>query len=221
MTRKTPTRRRGLNLRDPSVTSRLDATGIPADVAATLARMNVGVGVIERLHATPLDWDYVRTLTHTRALTSAEDVAALVTFSNQGLGVEEITQWAQLGDMDAGLRLFLRNVPLDIIRAFPLNADHGLQAVLKMIGSVANTGIHINDMPLWHTAGVISLSPPHLHEDRWTVWRSAAVNYLGMRPAALAAAAGLSVPEAIEQWNTGEFDAEAMRMMAALRSGTL
>lgn len=221
MTRRAPTRRRGLNLREPSVAARLDATGIPPGLASSLSALDVGVGVVERLNATNLGWEYVEALTHTRALSTGADVAALVTFANQGLTPTQITEWAQLGELDAGLRLFFKNVSIDTLRAFPMTADHGLQAFLKMLGAVANTGIHVDDLLWWHTAGVVSLSPPHLDDGLWTTWRSVAVNHLGLRPAALAAAAGLSVTEAVEQWQRGEFDHEALLMMAGLRAGTL
>lgn len=219
MSRARPRRR--LNLTDPQIAARLDATGIPARLANRFAELDVSVGVIERLALTGLSWDFIEDLSRTSAIETAQDVAALVTFANFGWEEAEVARWARLGALDAGVRLHLKSVPVEVIEAFPLPAEHGLRSLLQMIQSISTTGIHIDDVLLWHTAGVVTLSPPYLVHHEWAKWRSAAVSHLGMRPAALAAAAGLSVTEATEQFLSGEFDTAMLQMLAAMRTGTL
>lgn len=218
MNRRTSSRA-GFDYLDPGTAARLDAIGIPGDLAVALAGLEVTLSVVERLHACPLGWDEVRTLVAMPGLRDREDVAALVTLATMGMEFAQIRAWARLGRLDPALRLHLLNVPVATVAAFPLTPERGTESFLRMLQATTNSGIHVDDMLLWHTAGVLTLSPPYLIEARWVPWRSAAVHHLGMRPAALAAAAGLSIEEAVTQWVEGQFDTEGLRMLAALRAG--
>lgn len=208
-----------MDLTDPSTAARLDALGLPAHLARTLTGYDVGVGMLERLHATGITWAFVQNLvTSTSALRTGEDVSALVTFL--GMAEEaEVGQWARLGSLDAGLRLHQMSVPWPLAHALAATAGADLSAVLRMLQTTRGTGIHLDDALHWHTAGVLTLSPPYLNQVLWGRWRAAAVHHLGMPVAALAAAAGLTVEEAVQQRHAGELDPDTLRLLAGLRTG--
>lgn len=210
----------GMDLNDAGTAARLKEMDVPADLARGLARIGVGLHLVERLHHEEVPWVFVEQLLRTPALQDAKDVAALHSFVRGELGEEDVTEWARMGKLDVAWRLHLKNISLSLLRAFALDPDTGLDAFLRMLQTAQPLGIHLDDMVWWHTAGVLTLTPPYVDPARWGAWRPAAVHHLGMRSAALAAAAGMSVEEAIEQWNRGDFDPAAMKMMAALRSGS-
>lgn len=193
--------------------------GVPAREAVHRALKKVGVGepLWERLVAAGPDWERLDYWLTSTAKWGTDDVAALCSLRTMGLDDDEIEDWVLLGPLSVGLRLVLISIAPAQVRKFPLDAKHGSGAFLKMMQASTGTGIHIDDLLWWHTAGVMSLNPPYLHTTLWPQWRSVGATRLGMRRAALAAAAGLSPEVAITMAGNGDFDAESLSMLAALR----
>lgn len=154
-----------------------------------------------------------------RASWTDEDVAALASMPGLGLEVEEMAEWVRLGPLQAGVRLTLRGILPDRVRQFPLDGTHGSEAFLEVLKKSDGTGMHVDDLLWWHTAGVLSLSKPYLNQSLWARWRSVGATAIGLRRAALAAAAGLSPEAAMQAVAAGEDDEGAWRMLASLRAG--
>lgn len=195
--------------------------GAPARdaVHSALGRVGIGEPLWLRLVAVGPDWERLQYWLLSTPKWTPDDVAALCSLHGMGLDEGEIEDWVQLGPLNVGLRLVLISVTPAQVRQFPLDAKHGAAAFLKMMQASKGTGIHIDDLLWWHTAGVMSLNPPYLHKTLWPQWRSVGATRLGMRRAALAAAAGLTPEVAIALASSGEFDAESLSMLAALRTG--
>lgn len=210
-----------MNLHDSVTASTLASLGVSDEVASGLAGLGVGIHLVERMHQVGVPWELVRTWLPTRALACAADAAGLTNFVNEGCDDDEITEWARLGGFETAYRLHLLGIAPSFVARFPLTEPNGLKAFLRMVQSITRTGIHVDELVWWHTAGVVSLVPPFLDQELWAQWRSMAVHHLGMRRAALCAAAGLSAHEAVQ--HSGEdssFTEDALMMMAALRSGS-
>lgn len=196
-----------------------DGTHARDAVHAALAKVGVGEPLWKRLVAVEPDWERLQHWLTSTAKWGTDDVAALCSLHTMGLDDDEVEDWVLLGPLSVGLRLVLVGISPEQVRRFPLDAKHGSGAFLKMMQASTGTGIHIDDLLWWHTAGVMSLKPPYLHKTLWPQWRSVGATRLGMRRAALAAAAGLSPEVAITLASSGEFDAESLSMLAALRAG--
>lgn len=212
-----PQPRGSLDLRDPAVARRLAATGVPGDVAARMVALDVGVGLIERLHRVGIRWQFVASLMHTHAVTRADDMAGMLNLFDSGLEEAEVAAWARLGSLDAAVRLYSKNVTVEQAARFPLSGPFGLEALLRMFTRAAATQMRQDDYLLWFTGGALTLTAPYVVEAVWAPWRSAAVHHLGMARAALAAGAGLQPEEAVRIWHEGTFNDAALRMLAAMR----
>ena len=211
----------GLDLSDDLVVARLDAVQVPAVLVLKFVRLGVSVSLVERVAGCGYGWSFVESLTQTRGMTTAEDVAALVTLHGMDTPPGEVSQWAHLGSLDAAVRLLLKMVSLDTVQKFPLDADHGTDSFLRMMQTISTAGIHADDVLWWYAGGVLRLSPPYLVPGVWAAWRSVAATRLGMRRAAVAAAAGFSPREAVAMVEAGEFDMEAVSMLAGLRAANI
>jgi hypothetical protein len=63
---------------------------------------------------------------------------------------------------------------------------------------------------------VFSLTGPPVNHPQFALWRTFGVDLVGMRQAALVAAAGINIDEAIGMRQRGEFDATVIKIMAQL-----
>lgn len=147
------------------------------------------------------------------------DVTALATMSGLGLDLDEIEDWLRLGPLEVAVRLTLLSISADRVRQFPLDGRHGSETFLAMLQASKPTGMHLDDLLWWHTGGVLSLDKPYLNKSAWAQWRSVGALQIGMRRAALAAAAGLSPQAAVDAVAAGGVDDNAWRMLAGLRAG--
>ena len=181
--------------------------------------MGVGDAVWERLCAADVDWQLVVPWLGWPALAEVVDVLALVTLRGHGLSMGEIERWARLGGLDAGLRLSLKGIGPEVVARYPLGSGCGSAEVLRMMQASASTGMHVDDLLWWLTGGVLSLTAPYVSREVWAEWRRIGATQVGMRRAALAAAAGMSPAEAVSAVRQGRFDVNSLTMMAALRAG--
>lgn len=193
----------------------------PAQVLACerLLAAGVSAGAVRSLMRRWTCWAALVDWLPLRSSWTDEDVAALASMPGLGLEIEEMGEWVRLGPLQAGVRLTLLGILPDRLRPFPLDGKHGSDAFLKMLQVSVGTGIHKDDLLWWHTAGVLSLSRPYLNQQLWTRWRSVGATAIGLRSAALAAAAGLSPEAAVQAVAAGEVDEAAWRMLASLRAG--
>lgn len=199
--------------------SEVEVSALQAQVRERLLTVGVSSGAIRLLEGRWTHWSDLADWLPRRTSWTDKDVAALASLPGLGLEMEEMADWVRLGPIEAGLRLTLRGILPDRLRQFPLDGKHGSDAFLKMLQVTDGTGMHVDDLLWWHTAGVLSLSRPYLNKDLWPRWRSVGATRIGLRRAALAAAAGLSPEAAIAAVAAGEDDETAWRMLASLRVG--
>ncbi len=176
---------------------------IPPAARRRLAAAKLPDGLLDGLLGTP-------------GLATSDDTAGLLVLWQSGLTAEEILTWARLGSLEAAFRLESVGITAAQAAAFPL-AGGGLHSLVRVVQEAAKHGLRADDLPLWLTGGVVSLTPPFVHEARFARWRATAVHHIGMRRAAVACAAGLSPDEATALVHAGTFTEEPLRLLAALR----
>lgn len=188
-------------------------------VCARLLAGGVSESAVRALCGRWTHWSALADWLPWRAVWTDEDVIALASMPGLGLEVDEMADWVRLGPLQAGVRLTLTGFLPDRLRQFPLDGTHGSEAFLSMWKATKGTGMHIDDLLWWHTAGVLSLNKPYVNQGLWTRWRSVGATRIGLRRAALAAAAGLSPEAAVEAVAAGGDYESAWRMLAGLRTG--
>jgi hypothetical protein len=188
-------------------------------VCAWLSQHGVGTAALNRLRGSWTDWDVLAEWLPTRTTWTDSDVAALAVLPGLGLDLSEIEDWLRLGPLEVAVRLTLRSISASRVRQFPLDGRHGSETFLAMWKATQSTGMHLDDLVWWHTGGVLSLDKPYVNKDLWAQWRSVGATRIGLRRAALAAAAGLSPQAAVEAVAAGRDDENAWRMLAGLRAG--
>lgn len=190
--------------------------GIPADLAAALTTLGIGLPIATKIARAGIPWPFVHSLLGTPGLRNAEDVSGLIVLWDER-SPDVVLTWSRIGSLTAAYRLDAQGVRPDLARQFPLEPGQPLGDLVRMVQEAHRVGIHVEDLLLWHTGGVLRCTGPFLDEGAFATWRSTAVQHIGMRRAAVACAAGLSPAEAITQVRTGEFDEARLRMLAALR----
>lgn len=184
---------------------------------ARIKKLRVPPGVVSKLDACPQGWETFEALVHTRGLIGKEDVSALVSMLLAEVSVADIIAWSHLGGLDPAWRLTLIGTPIATVRRIGLH-ENGLAGYLSMTQAAKRAGMHPDDVHWWHVAGVALLEPPWLNQRLWEPWRACAVHSIGMRNAAIAAAAGLTPDEARDAVAAGNFDVDVLTMLAGLRA---
>lgn len=213
-TRRRPVPAPGTDVAAPGDEALADA------VCESLRRAGASAGAVARLARSWTEWALLEQWVALRARWSDADVGALMALIGVCAETSEVEDWIRLGPIEAGLRLALKNVYPEQVQAFRLDASHTSANYLEMLKTTRTTGIHRDDLLLWHAAGVVSLDPPYLNQSLWRAWRAVGTTRIGMRTAALAAAAGLTPTGAVQAVETGQADEQAWRMLAGLRAGT-
>lgn len=189
----------------PRLSARLKKAGIPS-------------GAVRQLAVASVPATFLEDLLNTHGLTSADDARALLLFMRSEFEQPEILAWARLGSLTEAARLMSKNLTPDVAAAFTLDPERGLKDLVRVVQIANANGMRVDDLALWVSGGVLTLKPPYFNEAVFATWRSTGVHYLGMRRAALACGAGLSVNEAVAMFDEGTFDEDSLRMLAAFHN---
>lgn len=158
----------------------------------------------------------LRTKVNLAGIPTAADLAALDDLQRTGMPDAEIIGWASLGPLSIARQLDNANFRLRLAQQFPPQPDL-LKHLAASLNRVTSLGMHYEDLIHWHTSGVYLLKPPYVNTALWNRWRSAGIKTLGMRNAAVAAAAGITPEEAAIMLRDGTWNTTTMKLMAALR----
>lgn len=185
-------------------------------LTSALTDAGLSDGVIGRLAEHGVTGDLLKGLLATPGLRSSDDASGLLLLVRSGLSEDEVLDWARVGSLESGARLFSTGIPIEQVRTFPLHGEP-LANLVRLHQEAHAHGIS-HDTMLWWVAGqVLSVKPPYVDEAAYAKWRSTGVHHMGMPRAALACAAGLSPTEAVNMFTRGEFDDDALRALAGLR----
>ncbi|MGV8910257.1 MAG: hypothetical protein ACOH1Y_14845 [Propionicimonas sp.] len=150
------------------------------------------------------------------AFRGVKDVDGLLTLRNQGIPEADIIAWSRWGSLEPAWRLSSLGVTAAQAGPTIMRSGGTTGGYLRVVQAALALGVQPEDVSFWVSAGVFSLTGEPVDAVLFARWRSFAVTWVGMRQAALVAAAGITIHEAIGMRERGEFDGAVVAIMAQL-----
>lgn len=137
---------------------------------------------------------------------------------DSGISDRDIDRWTQLGDLRNAVPLVNINVNVRIVEQFDLYPDL-LPNICHTINSAFAAGMSADHLPWWYAAHIYrpKMVKHPINLPQWKHWRRVGTTQIGMRRAALAAAAGIPAKDAIKLIQENQWDDNTIETMAAIR----